>query len=137
MKKTFGERLRLERERLGLTQEQFGEMGGASRLAQFKYEHDQNVPSVEYLEKLSHAKVDAYFLLTGRRLSANQVDWDAAREAFIFVHKNFVKKTGKSFTAEQLFEVFQKLWRSMMDETYVDSAIDAPLVRAPLTMEQR
>lgn len=136
MDKTFGERLRLERERLKLTQEQFAALGGMSRLAQFKYEHGQHIPSVEYLEKLrQNAKVDTIYILTGKRLTPDQLDWEIAREAFVFVHKNFVGKPGKSYSPEQLFEVFRKLWQSMMDETYVETVLNADAAKKPAVAE--
>lgn len=124
-KATFGERLRIERERLGLTQDQFGKLGGMSRLAQFKYEHDQHSPSWEYLERLFDAKVDAIFLLTGRRLTRGQVDWDVLREAFIFVVRNFVGKEGKNYTPDQLFVLFRDLSLKMMGETYSVPVLEA------------
>ena len=121
MELSFGERLLLERQRLGLTQEDFGKLGGMSRLAQFKYEHDEHMPSVGYLEKLFRAKVDAVFLLTGRRLTRDQLDWDIAREAYTFVHRNYVAKAGKDYSPEKLFDLFKRLWETMMDETYGSS----------------
>lgn len=116
MSNSFGDRLLLERKRLGLTQEQFGALAGISRLAQFKYEHDQHVPSIDYLQRLHLAGVDAYFLLTGRRLSGSQIDWDAMREAFAFLYKNLINKPGKSYSEDQLFTVFRDLLSAMMDE---------------------
>lgn len=117
MSDTFGQRLRQERERAGLTQEQFATLAGMSRLAQYKYETGQSQPSVEYLAALHQAHVDAYYLLTGQRLSSTQIDWGIAKEAFNFVHKHFTTKPGKSYTADQLFEVFQRLLMTMMDES--------------------
>ena len=118
MESSFGERLLVERRRLGLTQEEFGKLGGMTRLAQFTYEHNQHMPSVGYLEKLFRAKVDAVFLLTGRRLTRDQLDWDIAREAYTFVHRNYVAKAGKDCSPEKLFDLFKRLWETMMDETY-------------------
>ena len=120
MTEAFADRLRVERERLGLTQEQFAALAGMSRLAQFKYEHDQSMPTVEYLAKLNEAKVDGYYLLTGRRLSSTQVDWDLARDAYAFVHKNFASKAGKSYSSDQLFEVFQQMLLASMQENIVE-----------------
>lgn len=135
MSNSFGERLLLERKRLGLTQEQFGALAGISRLAQFKYEHDQHVPSVEYLQRLHHARVDAYFLLAGRRLSGNQFEWEAVREAFAFLHKNFISKPGKSYSEDQLFTVFRDLLRAMMDEGDAVQPLAATPVGQPQAKE--
>lgn len=135
MSNSFGERLLLERKRLGLTQEQFGALAGISRLAQFKYEHDQHVPSVEFLQKLHQARVDAYFLITGRRLSGNQVDWGVMREAFAFLHKNFISKPGKAYTEDHLFAVFQSLAMAMMDAGDAAQVVVNPPVKSPKVAE--
>ena len=118
MESNFGERLLVERQRLGLTQVEFAKLGGVSRLAQLKYEHGEHMPSVEYLERLFRAKVDALFLLSGHRLASDQFDWDIARVAYIFVHQNFVSKRDKDYSPDKLFELFSKYWRAMMEDTY-------------------
>jgi transcriptional regulator with XRE-family HTH domain len=134
---TFGERLRIERERLGLTQDQFGKLGGMSRLAQFKYEHDQHSPSVEYLEKLFDAKVDAVFLLTGRRLTPGQVDWDVMREAFVFVVRNFVSKEGKTYSLDDLFILFRDLSKKMMSDVYGVPSVGDATDSEPVVLEKK
>lgn len=124
MELSFGERLLLERQRLGLTQVEFAKLGGVSRLAQLKYEHGEHMPSVDYLERLFRAKVDAVFLLTGRKLTSNQMDWDIARDAYVFVHRNFISKPGKDYSPEKLFELFSKYWQAMMEDTYGSSVTE-------------
>lgn len=62
----FGERLRLERERLGLNQKDFGALAGVSKTTQFNYEADERYPDTNYLEALGSHGVDLVFLLTGR-----------------------------------------------------------------------
>ena len=64
----FGERLREERERLKLSQSDFGEACGVKKLAQFNYEKGERSPDVAYLEKASNLGVDLYYLLTGLRI---------------------------------------------------------------------
>lgn len=62
-KNSFCSRLRLERERKGLTQEDFGRLGGVTRLTQSKYESGESSPNVEYLMKIEPYGVDLHFLL--------------------------------------------------------------------------
>lgn len=133
---TFGERLRIERERLELTQEEFGKLGGMSRLAQFKYEHDQHSPSVEYLERLFQAKVDAIFLLTGRRVSRD-VDWGVLEEAFVFVVRNFVGQEGRSYTPDQLFKLFRELIENLMSDIYGPKVSDGVESAAIVTLTDK
>lgn len=63
----LGERLREERKRLGLSQADFGALGGVKANAQGKYEADERSPDAEYLTRLHEAGVDVLYLLTGKR----------------------------------------------------------------------
>ena len=62
-----GERLREERERLGLTQTEFGVLLGVSRGTQKNYELGANSLDLRYVAALEEHGVDAAFVLTGRR----------------------------------------------------------------------
>ena len=68
---SFGGRLRQERERLGLTQEKFAELGGVKRVSQHLYEQDVRTPDIAYLMRLKQVGVDAWFLIDGARSSAS------------------------------------------------------------------
>ena len=48
----IGSRLRQERERLGLSQKVFGEIGGVEANAQGKYESGGRVPKADYLQAI-------------------------------------------------------------------------------------
>ncbi|MGY6037927.1 helix-turn-helix domain-containing protein [Aeromonas sp. AE23HZ002T15] len=61
----FHDRLREERERLGLTQAAFGAIGGVQKQAQFKYEKGERFPDAGYLMELSKVGVDTQYLLRG------------------------------------------------------------------------
>ena len=61
----FGRRLKIERERLGLTQPVFAELGGVKRATQHLYEQAATAPDVDYLLRLDKAGVDVIFLLFG------------------------------------------------------------------------
>lgn len=65
-----GDRLREERDRLGLNQTDFGALAGVSRGTQKAYELGNSSPSVEYLLALQRIEVDVQYVLTGARLSA-------------------------------------------------------------------
>ncbi|MEY0512919.1 helix-turn-helix domain-containing protein [Providencia manganoxydans] len=69
MQKKTGERIRSERERIGLSQMAFGETGGVKKLAQLKYEQGERSPDVLYLAALSKIGVDVQFIVTGVRSS--------------------------------------------------------------------
>lgn len=77
---TFGERLRSERIRLGLSQEEFGALAAVKRGAQVNYEKDERSPDAEYLQALVPHGVDVLFLIAdvrsspGPRLSGDQAE---------------------------------------------------------------
>lgn len=63
----IGDRLREERERAGYTQEQFGEMLGVKKVAQYNYERGERVPDARYLGLAADNGVDVLYVLTGER----------------------------------------------------------------------
>lgn len=65
--KTFGERLKEERERLGLGQTALAELGGVKKLAQINYEKNKRNPDSCYLDRVRLAGVDLAYLFSGVR----------------------------------------------------------------------
>ena len=61
----IGLRLRQERERLGLSQKVFGEIGGVEANAQGKYESGGRAPKADYLSRVAARGVDVLYVLTG------------------------------------------------------------------------
>ncbi|CRM46559.1 MULTISPECIES: helix-turn-helix domain-containing protein [Pseudomonas] len=61
----IGSRLRQERERLGLSQKSFGEIGGVEANAQGKYESGGRAPKADYLSRVAERGVDVLYVLTG------------------------------------------------------------------------
>lgn len=66
-----GERLREERDRLGLNQTDFGTAAGVSRGTQKAYELETSSPDVRYLMSLQGLGVDVHYVLTGSRVSTD------------------------------------------------------------------
>ncbi|RJF93003.1 helix-turn-helix domain-containing protein [Sphingomonas cavernae] len=62
----IGARLRQEREKRGISQADFGKIGGVSRGSQIAYENDQTSPTVTYLAALDAGGIDVWFVLTGQ-----------------------------------------------------------------------
>ncbi len=75
---TFGDRLKSERKRIGLSQEQFAVHGGVKRDAQINYENGSRKPDSGYLEAISSLGVDVLYVVTGRQdlteMSADEAD---------------------------------------------------------------
>jgi transcriptional regulator with XRE-family HTH domain len=72
MDTNFGERLRSERERLGLTQAEFAKLSGVTGRSQRNYESSDRIPSAKYLEALGKAGVDVQFLISGEASSVEE-----------------------------------------------------------------
>ena len=70
----FGERLRQERKRLGLTQDELAEQGGVKKGAQFNYENGVRNPDVDYLLAIAAIGVDTQYLLHGEPSKTNLSD---------------------------------------------------------------
>lgn len=68
------QRLRQERERLGLSQKAFGELGGVSKNTQLAYENGSSQFSIDYLTKLASHGLDIGFVTTGRRFGDGDAD---------------------------------------------------------------
>ena len=64
---SFGERLREERVKVGLSQTEFGELAGVTKKTQMLYEADDRVPDARYLIAVNEAGVDVQYILTGER----------------------------------------------------------------------
>lgn len=63
----IGDRLREERDRLGLSQAAFGEIGGVKANAQGNYEKGERFPDAGYLAAVSAVGVDVLYVVTGER----------------------------------------------------------------------
>lgn len=72
--KDVGERLREERLRLKLNQDDFAKIGGVNRNTQGSYEKSERSPDATYLAKVASAGVDVLYVLTGRRASMSAID---------------------------------------------------------------
>ena len=70
----IGERLKAERQRLSLTQEELADKVGISRSTAFNYENGSRVPDALVLQRMSQlAGVDATFVVLGQRAHLSQL----------------------------------------------------------------
>lgn len=64
---TFFDRLREERQRLGLNQTEFAELAGVLKGAQVNYEAGKRAPDSNYMTAIAAAGADVLYILTGDR----------------------------------------------------------------------
>lgn len=67
----FHERLKLERERLNISQTAFGESCGVRKQAQINYEKGERQPDSDYLQKAYELGVDIGYLFSGQRTNVD------------------------------------------------------------------
>ncbi|SFT49356.1 helix-turn-helix domain-containing protein [Pseudomonas marincola] len=79
----LGERLREERDRLGLNQTDFGVQAGVSRGTQKAYELGNSSPDIRYLMVLQSMSVDVHYLLTGTRGPSDVAAMNAGEAALV------------------------------------------------------
>lgn len=63
----IGERLKEERERIGLSQTEFAAKAGASKNSQYNYEKGERSPDAAYLAAADEMGVDVLYVVTGQR----------------------------------------------------------------------
>lgn len=71
---TFGERLKEERNKKGLSQAAFGEAMGVGKHSQINYESDKRRPDADYLLAAAEQGVDIGYLLRGEADAAKSED---------------------------------------------------------------
>ncbi len=64
---SYGEKIREERERLGLSQTEFGDAMGVTKKTQGLYERGEREPDGSYFQAAAAAGCDVLYILTGRR----------------------------------------------------------------------
>lgn len=96
-----GERLREERDRLGLNQTDFGVQAGVSRGTQKAYELESSSPDVRYLMALQGMGVDVQYVLTGARIST-EVGSLSPDEAGLLEHYRQLPETDRVGAAKMV-----------------------------------
>lgn len=66
----IADRIKEERERLGLSQAAFGQIGGVAKNTVFAWENGSTAPNAVFLEAASNAGADVLYIVTGRREKA-------------------------------------------------------------------
>ncbi|WP_268796757.1 helix-turn-helix domain-containing protein [Pseudomonas huanghezhanensis] len=65
--KDLGSRLKETRKSMGLSQQDFGAIGGVEANAQGKYESGERIPRSDYLAALNQKGIDVLYILSGKK----------------------------------------------------------------------
>lgn len=133
--KEFGKRLRSERERLKLSQQEVADHTGISRMAQANYEHGLRSPPANYIERLLTLSFDVEFLFTGQRKAEEGLDWNLMLRSLIVAERFLLDRLEKTYTAEQKLYVARKVYEACRRSEYSDpDQVDVPDL---LTQQER
>jgi len=124
---TIGERLRAERTRLGLSQTEFGAIGGVAANAQGNYESDKRSPDAAYLAKIGQFGADVLYIVSGVR--AREIDLTlfgmcemALRMAYGAVRPN--SAPGRAFRTNQLCKLYNSVAAQLKPEDNAAAAVN-------------
>ena len=112
--RSFGERLREERVRIGLSQTEMAEVGGVKRTTQHIYETDIRTPDLTYLMRVRDAGADLSYLVLGCREGPQGADFltlsrGALSNIYRLVDEVCVDAEGRLLPLEARLRVFQLL----------------------------
>lgn len=117
IKAGFGERLKAERRRLGLTQEQFAEKVGVQRLAQSQYESELREPRLSYLAEVGQLGANLDYLLYEHPHREGLLSEDNVRKveaaAFKLVEEYVQLRCGGTLDYNARYVVFEIIRRQL------------------------
>jgi len=128
--RTFGQRLRQERDRLGLSQADFAERGGVRRTTQHIYESNTRVPDLNYLERVQDAGADLAYLVLGERFpvghqNALMLSYASLSNIYRVVDEFCRDDDGNPLSLDSRLRFFQLLCASLKDRGSSDAEMDS------------
>ncbi len=122
-----GERLKEERERLGLSQESFGKTTGLEKISkqvQSAYERNKTNPDNEYWAAVDRIGVDIRYVLTGLRTVGGE---RALPYDVLFINA----RTGKPVTAKEFREIIETIKAQLNHAQHEISQIQEVFISKP------
>lgn len=130
----FADRLRQERERLGLSQDKFGQSVDVSRVTQSNYEQGVREPGITYLSALGRTGCDLRFLLFGEEADVQYLDlmdWELHDQVWDWVDRVAVDAKGRPYPSNIRKKFFRLAYRACRAGRYTDiSEIDLTVLLA-------
>lgn len=126
----IGNRLREERERLGLNQALFAGKVGVSRMSQVNYESGKRSPDTQYLRAAAEAGFDVAYVITGKRSGHP----DFFKLATAYVLEQIEARTG--FAEDVLWFVIETLAEAATSEWLEDPEAQSPIPGRSYDMSQ-
>lgn len=112
-RKEIGQRLKEERRRLGLSQEDFSAAGGIRRSTLYQYERGDRRPSLDFLLKTASVGVDLNFIIFGKRnvrlVDEFRVERETLDQIYAIVDRYARDRRGRALAIEHRQELFRQL----------------------------
>ncbi len=129
--KILGQRLRAERDRLGISQDEFGKVGGVSRATQYLYEQGDRMPTLEYLVRVISVGVNLGYLVFGagdhKRREGLVLDQRTLASAYQLVDEIARDSRGRLLDLEHRTALFQAICAAVAEKRHEE--IDWEAVR--------
>ena len=123
MTSEFGERLREERERHGVTQAEVAVWTSITRQTQSSYEKEPRYPDALYLKVLLEHGFDVTYLLTGERAPRyGAISTELLKLVFIKLHEE-VETCGLKLNFEKQAALFALVYQTACDTGVVDDLV--------------
>ncbi|WP_212715305.1 helix-turn-helix transcriptional regulator [Halomonas sp. 15WGF] len=128
----IGERLKEERERIGLSQTALAQIGGVGKTTQIKYEKGSSRPDSAYLSAVSEEGIDIFYVLKGLRFGtpeAQPLGMPLSDQGLIDVDQlvriakrldAITKEAGKRMPTSQLVEIAADIYNYFQHEEGVE-----------------
>lgn len=128
---SFGDRLRAERTRLGLSQTDFAALAGVTKKTQMLYEADERVPDANYLASIFKGSADVNFILTGQKTSTPESSQAVPAATWIPVDsdrlvriaemlESAAKQAGRRWPSAKLISVSTEVYNALGEEREFD-----------------
>lgn len=112
-RKEIGQRLKAERRRLNLSQEELAVAGGIRRSTLYQYERGDRRPSLDFLLKTASAGVDLNFIIFGQRsvrlADEVRVERHILDQIYAIVDRYARDARGRALAIEHRQELFRQL----------------------------
>lgn len=132
---TIGDRLREERERLGMTQTEFGALAGVTKATQINYETGRRAPDAGYLAAVAGVGLDVQFVVIGQRVQdANESSRHIAllSEAWEALEQHY-QSTGTKLTPEKKRQAAEALYKICLERGGLQANRDIVSVLAAMS----
>lgn len=106
----IGDRLKEERQRLGLNQSDFAAFAGVAKNSQLNYEKGERSPDAGYLAAIAEKGVDVLYVVTGKRTPA-AADAISEAEADLLEHFRTLPEGEQGYTRTMIAALAEKAGR--------------------------